>query len=81
MGHNQIPSTIMVRGMDAKTSLLTQQTVRDHVVNLCFVKKWDSMNKRIPRGMISRNVNHMNRETKGLGLSMLQVQQKIDRLW
>ena len=68
--------------MDVKAGLLTRQAARDHVANLCFVKKRDSTNKRVPRGMVSRNVNHMNRETKGLGLtSMAQFRRKIDRLW
>jgi len=61
--------------MDPKMVLLTWQSARDTVAKLCFMKKRDSKSskKRVPRGMISRLVNNVNQETKGLGLTAVSV--------
>ena len=69
--------------MDPKMALLTRQSARDTVAKLCFMTKRDSKGskKRVPRGMITRLVNKVNQETRGLGLTSVSVRRKVDRLW
>ena len=63
--------------------LSTRHAARDHVAKLCFDMKRDSKGrkKRVPRGMVSRLVHTFNNENKGLGLTVIQLRWKIDRLW
>ena len=46
---------------------------RDGIAKLCFNAKMTSKNKRIPRNVVSTMVAKMNKENKGLGLSMKMV--------
>ena len=59
-----------------KASLVT---ARDAIAKLCFDAKIKSINKRVPRNMISRLVSEHNKKHRGLNLTIKMVHSVVTR--